>query len=378
LKKSILITGGAGFIGSSLALALLARGHGITVLDNLAPQIHGEHPENSPLFKKIDGKVRFVCGDVTCRDDLLNALTGVDTVVHLAAETGTGQSMYAISHYSDVNVGGTALLLDIIANERLPVKRLVVASSRAIYGEGKYNCTDHGVIYPAARSDEAMASGMFDHVCPICSQPIQLVPTDEISALNPSSVYGVTKLTQEQLVLAVGKALGISALAFRYQNVYGPGQSLSNPYTGILSIFSTRLRSGKSINIFEDGRESRDFIYIDDVVEATIRGIEHAEPLVEAFNVGSGVATNVLTIAETLRQHLNSDSEITVSGQYRVGDIRHNVADLAKVNKVLGFVPTVSIEVGLGRFVDWVKSEQIQVDLYEQSLEELRTKGLFK
>lgn len=376
--KKILITGGAGFIGSSLALALHARGHGVTVLDNLARQIHGDDAESSPLFSKICGQVSFVRGDVTSREDLLKVLPGVDTIVHLAAETGTGQSMYAIRHYADVNVGGTALLLDLIANERFPVRRLVVASSRAVYGEGKYRCAAHGISYPTARSEEDMAKGCFDHACPVCAQSLQLVPTDESSALHPSSVYGVTKLAQEQLVLSVGKALGISALAFRYQNVYGPGQSLSNPYTGILSIFSTRIRHGNPVNIFEDGKESRDFVYIDDVVDATVRGVEHPEPLVESFNVGSGVATDVLSIANTLRRYLGGDSKIAVSGQFRAGDIRHNVADLEKVSRVLGFKPGVSFDDGLRRFVDWVRGERIEGDRYEESLDELRAKGLFK
>lgn len=376
--KRILITGGAGFIGSSLALALRAKGYDVMVLDNLSRQIHGDTPESSSLFRKIQGRVKFVRGDVTSREDLLKVLPGVDTVVHLAAETGTGQSMYAIRHYVDVNVGGTALLLDLIANERFPVRRLVVASSRAVYGEGKYQCADHGVFYPGARSDDDMMQGKFDHLCPVCAQTLKLVPTDETSALQPSSVYGVTKLTQEQLVLSVGKVLGISALAFRYQNVYGPGQSLSNPYTGILSIFSTRIRHGNSVNIFEDGLESRDFIYIDDVVEATLRGIEHPDPLVDVFNVGSGVATDVLTIANTLLKYLGGGSEVAVSGQFRAGDIRHNVADLRKVSQVLGFSPRVSIDEGLRRFVDWVRGERIEGDRYEESLDELRAKGLFK
>jgi dTDP-L-rhamnose 4-epimerase len=374
----VIVTGGAGFIGSRLSLRLIEAGYHVSVLDNLSPQIHGDTPSESPLLKSIIGKVDLIRGDVTSREDLIKALSGVDTVVHLAAETGTGQSMYAIRRYADVNVGGTALLLDLIANERFPIHRLVVASSRAVYGEGKYQCPEHGAFYPGARSAEDMAQGRFDHRCPVCSQKLQLVPTDEASALQPTSVYGITKLTQEQMVLTVGKALGISALAFRYQNVYGPGQSLSNPYTGILSIFSTRIRNGNTINIFEDGKESRDFVYIDDVVEATLRGIEHPEPLVDVFNVGSGAATNVLTIANTLLRHLCGGSEIAVSGQFRVGDIRHNVADLRKVSKIIGYSPTVSIDEGLRRFVDWVKEERIEGDRYEESLNELQARGLFK
>lgn len=376
--KKILITGGAGFIGSNLALRLVEKGHRVVVLDNLAPQIHGENPQHSPTYKKILGHVEFIKGDVTSVDDVKKALTDIDMVVHLAAETGTGQSMYAINHYAHVNVGGTALLLDVIANGNYPVRRLIVASSRAVYGEGKYQCAEHGVHYPGPRSQDAMSAGRFEHYCPICDRPFDLLKTDELSALSPSSIYGVTKLTQEQLVLSVGKALGISAIAFRYQNVYGPGQSLSNPYTGILSIFSTRMRADRSINIFEDGLESRDFVFIDDIVDATLRGIEYPDLLVDMFNVGSGVSTSVIELAKNLRQCLNSNSDITVSGEYRVGDIRHNLANLAKIQQVLGFAPTISIEAGLQRFVNWVITQESKVDRYEESLQEMRKKGLFK
>lgn len=376
--KQVLITGGAGFIGSRLAIALTDAGHRVRVLDTLAPQIHGENPEQSALYQSIVGRVEFRRGSVTSREDLMAVLPGCDTVVHLAAETGTGQSMYAIRHYTDVNVGGTALLLDLIANEQLPVRRIVVASSRAVCGEGKYRCDVHGVVFPDYRTAEDMSAGDFGVHCPECRTPAQFIPTDEETPVRPSSVYGITKLTQEQMVLTVARALGISAVAFRYQNVYGPGQSLRNPYTGILSIFSTCIRNQSPINIFEDGHESRDFVYIDDVVAVTKRAVEIDEPVVDVFNVGSGVATDVLTIARTLQTLLNGSVSIAVTGQFRVGDIRHNVADLKKVRDRLGFVPTVDIEEGLRRFVAWVQGEQIHADRYQESLGELRAKGLFK
>lgn len=378
MTQNILITGGAGFIGTRLVNSLIGSGHNVRVLDNLSPQIHGEIPESSPLFLSLHRDVQFIRGSVTNRNDLIAALQGIDTVVHLAAETGTGQSMYAIQHYSDVNIGGTALLLDLIANEPFPVKKIVVASSRAVYGEGKYSCSHHGIVFPSARSGSAMEQGDFSVHCPICGFPVQVVATDEDSPVCPGSLYGVTKLTQEQMVLTVGKALGISAIAFRYQNVYGPGQSLSNPYTGILSIFSTRIRNHSSINIFEDGKESRDFVYIDDVISITARAVEYDQPIVDVFNVGTGVATDVLNIANTLQKLLGIKVPTEVSGKFRVGDIRHNYADLTKVKKVFGFEPTMQIESGLDKFVDWVKSEQVQVDRYEQSLDELKLKGLFK
>lgn len=378
MKKNILITGGAGFIGSRLANSLIEKGHLVRVLDNLSPQIHGDEPESSPLFCSLHYDVEFIRGSVTSRDDLMKALPGMDTIIHLAAETGTGQSMYAIQHYSDVNIGGTALLLDLIANEPFPIRKIVVASSRAVYGEGKYLCGTHGYVYPASRLAEDMEKGDFAVHCSLCGIPAELAQTDEETPVRPASVYGITKLTQEQMVLTVGRALGISALAFRYQNVYGPGQSLSNPYTGILSIFSTRILNDSGINIFEDGQESRDFVYIDDVIAATVSGIEHEAPLVDVFNVGSGEATDVVTIANTLQELLGATVPIKISGQFRLGDIRHNVADLTKIRKALGFKPTVSIEEGLRRFVAWVKGEKIQVDRYEESLQELRKKGLFK
>jgi dTDP-L-rhamnose 4-epimerase len=378
VKQHVLITGGAGFIGSRLTQRLHAAGHRVRVLDVLAPQIHGEEPLASPLFALIRDKAEFIHGSVTDASTLASALEGIDTVVHFAAETGTGQSMYAIRHYVDVNVGGTALLLDLIANKPFPVRKLVVASSRAIYGEGKYHCGAHGDVYPESRTSAAMQAGDFELHCPVCEAPAKLVPTDEASPARPSSIYGITKLNQEQMVLTMGKALGIPALAYRYQNVYGPGQSLSNPYTGILSIFSTRMRNGAGINVFEDGLESRDFVFIDDVVDATFRGIEHAAPVNDAFNVGCGVGTDVITVANTLQEMLGTNVPIEVSGRFRIGDIRHNVADLSRVRSVLGFAPTVDFKQGMARFVAWVKGESVQVDRYQQSIEELRAKGLYK
>lgn len=355
-----------------------AAGYRVRVLDNLSPQIHGDDPEKSPTYLAIKGRVEFRRGSVTCERDLSASLDGVDVVVHLAAETGTGQSMYAIRHYSDVNIGGTALLLDLIASGKTSLRKIVVASSRAIYGEGKYLCVDHGPVFPAARKAQRMTAGDFSVACPHCGQAAQMAATDEATPARPSSVYGITKLTQEQMVLAVGQSLGISAIALRYQNVYGPGQSLSNPYTGILSIFSTRIRNGSPINIFEDGKESRDFVYIDDVIAATVAALTDPSPLVDVFNVGSGVATDVLTIAQTLQRLLGREVLTTVTGQFRLGDIRHNYADLSKIEMQFGFRPAVMVEDGLCRFVDWAQSEPIGVDGYERSLQELKNRGLLK
>ena len=378
MKQTILITGGAGFIGSRLCNHLITDGYKVRVLDNLSQQIHGNSPKSSSLFRSLHPNAEFIHGSVTSRNDLMTALDGIDTVVHLAAETGTGQSMFAIQQYSDVNISGTAMLLDLIANQSLPVKKIVVASSRAVYGEGKYRCPQHNFVYPSSRFLENMEQGDFEAHCPSCSGDAELVATDEESPTHPSSVYGITKLTQEKLVLNVGRTLGISAIAFRYQNVYGPGQSLLNPYTGILSIFSNRIRNNNPINIFEDGKESRDFVYIDDVVSVTAEAIKYSKPLVDVFNVGSGVSTDVLAIAKTLQRLLNIEVPTTISGQFRVGDIRHNYADLTKVKRIFGFKPSISVEQGLISFVEWLKTEGLETDRYEQSLQEMESKGLFK
>ena len=260
--NKVLISGGAGFIGSNLALALVKKGYQVRVLDNLSPQVHGNNArETSPLYQSIFDKVDFIKGTVTSRKDWREALEGQDAVIHLAAETGTGQSMYEIKKYCDVNIFGTSQLVDILTNKKHSIQKIIVASSRAIYGEGKYKCQNHGIVYPEARTDEAMQKGDFNCKCPICNSDVDLMATSEDSKIHPTSIYGITKQCQEQLVLTVGRAIGIPAMALRYQNVYGPGLSLKNPYTGILSIFSTQIKNNNNINIFEDGKESRDFVY---------------------------------------------------------------------------------------------------------------------
>jgi dTDP-L-rhamnose 4-epimerase len=371
--KNILITGGAGFIGSNLSLKLIEKAYNITVLDNLSPQIH---TENSPLYNSIKDKVRFIKGTVLSYDDWKNALENIDVVVHLAAETGTGQSMYEIEKYTDVNIKGTSIFLDILANEKHSVKKMIIASSRAIYGEGKYECSSCGIVYPNERKDEDMAKGDFAVKCPDCGIDVKLLATDENSKIHPSSIYGITKQVQEQMFMVMGKTLNIPAVAFRYQNVYGAGQSLSNPYTGILSIFSTRIKNGNDINIFEDGKESRDFVYIDDVVDATILGIEKDEANYEVFNVGLGLAIDVNTVANTLVKEYKSNSKILISGNYRLGDIKDNYADLTKIHSKLDFTPKVSFEEGIQRFTKWVNAQEVVVDMYEKSINEMKEKGL--
>lgn len=377
--KNILITGGAGFIGSNLALKLINKGYSITVLDNLSKQIHGDSPEfTSYLYQTVKDKVKFIKGSVTDRDDWIKALDGNEIVVHFAAETGTGQSMYEIHKYVDVNINGTALLLDILANNKHQVKKVIVASSRSIYGEGKYRSQSNGIVYPNHRLAEDMDRGDFSVKYPGCNDELELLATDEDSKLHPSSVYGITKLNQEQLIMTVCPTLGINAVAFRYQNVYGPGQSLKNPYTGILSIFSTQIRNNNPINIFEDGEESRDFVFIDDVVDATILGIELDSANNNIFNVGTGNSVNVVAVANTLCSSFGINAQININGSYRLGDIRHNKADLTKIRNLLGFNPAVSFKSGIERFVEWVKRQDIEKDNYDQSILEMKNRGLYK
>ncbi|WP_447728368.1 NAD-dependent epimerase/dehydratase family protein [Sphingomonas koreensis] len=375
---NILITGGAGFIGSRLALRLIEHGHAVTVLDTLSPQIHGEDADASPLFASIRDKVRFVQGTVTDRAVMEQVLAGQEAVVHLAAETGTGQSMYQIERYNAVNIGGTALMLDILANAHHSVKRIVVASSRSIYGEGRYRSAELGDVYPGARDAADMTAGDFAVKYPGATTPLELVATDEESKIHPSSVYGITKQVQEQLVMTVCPSLGIEGVAFRYQNVFGPGQSLSNPYTGILSIFSNLMMQGKPINIFEDGTESRDFVFVDDVVDATVLGVEHPAAANQVFNVGTGVPVSVMTVAQTLRRLIGADVPITVTGNFRIGDIRHNYADMTRIERQLGFRPAYDFERGIAKFVEWARATGARSSAYEASLDEMRAKGLLK
>ncbi|MEP6803972.1 MAG: NAD-dependent epimerase/dehydratase family protein [Flavobacterium sp.] len=378
--KNILITGGAGFIGSNLALALIEKGYTVTVLDNLSPQIHGDNAENNSfLFSRIKNQVKFIRGCVTSKEDWELSIDGQDAIVHLAAETGTGQSMYEIEKYTSVNIGGTAIMLDLLANSSHRVKKIVIASSRSIYGEGKYWSTElNAAVYPKHRIDEFMINKDFEVKFDGLSDPLQLVGTDEESKIHPSSVYGITKQNQEQMIMTVCPTIGIAPVAFRYQNVYGPGQSLSNPYTGILSIFSTLIRNGKDINIFEDGKESRDFVFIDDVVAATILGIEKNEANNGVFNVGTGEAIDVITVANELIKNYKITTDVKISGNYRLGDIRHNFADLAKIKKILGFNPIYNFETGIRKFTEWVLTQDIIESKYDVSISEMKEKGLFK
>lgn len=372
----ILITGGAGFIGSNIISHLEKMDVDITVIDNLSPQIHGHNPEiTSPTFIKTKDKVNFIKGDILDCDLLDKLVIDKDVIIHLASETGTGQSMYEIKKYSNVNIIGTANLLESIAKSKKTIKKLVLSSSRAVYGEGKYYCEQHDIVYPPSRSKEDLLKGQFECKCPICNQIVTVKPTDELSNLNPGSIYGVTKQVQEQYIRQFCEGYEIPYSILRYQNVYGPGQSLNNPYTGILSIFSSLILENKNINVFEDGNESRDFVFIDDVARITSEvAITHKGDF-KTINVGTGKRITVLEIVLSMFDVYNSNAQHKISGDFRIGDIRHNFADAAMLNKT-GLKADIKFEDGLKQFASWVLSSNRTPNNYLASLNELAEKGL--
>lgn len=375
MTKSVLITGGAGFIGTALARRLLTAGHAITILDNFSEQIH----RTDRLPDDLADAVTLVRADVRDAEALRQAVRGRQCIVHLAAETGTGQSMYRIGHYFDVNVQATAALLDVLQHDGASdaLETIVVASSRAIYGEGAYRCATHGIVYPAARTSDRMSAKQFDPLCPQCDGEVALTATGEEAPFAPSSFYGLTKQVQEQAVLLFARTRGLNGFALRYQNVYGPGQSLQNPYTGILAVFSNLARQGQDIEIYEDGLESRDFVYIDDIAAATARCADFEGSFVGALNVGSGIGTDVLTVARRIAEHFESRARIKVTGAYRLGDIRHNVADVTRLETVLGMRPATAFADGLHAFLSWAQGQAVHdTGAYGRSVEELREHNL--
>jgi dTDP-L-rhamnose 4-epimerase len=370
---NILITGGAGFIGTHLSRHLLMLGHEVIVLDNFLPQVHAGNAELAP---DVSHHVRLIKGDVADADAFKAALANIQCVVHLAAETGTGQSMYEVARYERTNLTGIALLYDLLA--KMPgntVERIVVASSRAIYGEGAYRCDTDGVVYPSARSSEDKQTGHYDPLCPNCGGACATVPTPESAPFQPSSFYGLTKQVQEQTVLLFGQVLRIPSFALRYQNVYGPGQSLQNPYTGILAIFSSLARTGRPIYIFEDGIESRDFVFVDDVVVATAVCVVGNTTGCHAVNIGSGERTSVFEVAQGVNQFYGGQSTVRITGAFREGDIRHGMADLTHARSLLNYNPQWGFRDGLHRFLQWANESAPSMSGYEQSLSEMRQRG---
>jgi dTDP-L-rhamnose 4-epimerase len=371
---NVLVTGGAGFIGSSLVRRLLKEGNEVSIIDNLSPQVHGLH---YALPRDLAENVQFFNLDIRDTDRIREPIRRAHVIVHLAAETGTGQSMYELGRYESVNIGGTAALIECCVNHRpANLKTIVVASSRAVCGEGACRCQEHGVVYPSARTMADMAKGDFEPRCPKCNSFCSATRTTEATPCNPGSFYGLTKQVQEQMTLMFARHLGIGAFALRLQNVYGPGQSLKNPYTGILAIFANLARQGHDINVFEDGEETRDFVYIEDVVDAFCRCVRLETSATRILNIGSGKQTSVNEVVRAVTGHFKSDSRVKVTGDFRLGDIRHNVADISAAAECIGYAPFWEFQAGIAKFLAWAEEQPCEGGAYDRSLEEMRRRGL--
>jgi dTDP-L-rhamnose 4-epimerase len=363
-----LVTGGAGFIGSHLVAQLIAQGDDVVVLDSLDSQVHGETP-------LIPAGVQFHHGDVGDGELVDRALEGVDRVVHLAAAVGVGQSMYEIERYVRQNTLATATFLERLVNRSPLVERLVVASSMSIYGEGEYVCAEHGRTAPPPRPEEQLVARQWEVFCPECHQELRPVGTRESKPLIPTSIYAITKRDHEEMALVTGAAYGIPTVACRFFNVYGPGQALSNPYTGVAAIFASRLLNKRPPVIFEDGLQSRDFIHVSDIVRGLLLALESEAAVGHAVNLGTGRSVTVDDIAAALGSGLGLELEAERTDQYRAGDIRHCYADPTRAEELLGFRAAVQLEDGMRDLVEWLEGQEA-VDKVDSATRELAARGL--
>jgi len=371
--RDILVTGGAGYIGSHLVDALVARDYHVTVLDNLEPQVHrsGRWPSYA------NPKAKYVQGDVRDRSVFEPLVLGAQAVVHFGAAVSVGQSMYQIDRYVDVNTRGTALLLDILVNTKHKVEKVLVASSIGVYGEGAYECATHGAVAPTIRSEQQLAARDWEQHCPHCGKHVKSIPTPEDKALYRDNIYSMTKYHQEEMVLLIGKTYGIPSVAPRFFNVYGPRQSLSNPYAGVAAIWLSRLLNGKQPIVFEDGGQLRDFVSIHDVVDCLVLMLEKPGADYLPVNVGSGETITILEIARLLARLLGSSIEPQITQSGRKFDIRHNTADITRARQTLDFTPKVSLDEGFSELIEWAKTTpDVAVDFFDKALQELQEKGL--
>lgn len=371
MSRQILITGGAGFVGSHLADGLMRAGHSVRILDDLTPQVHQSVP---PPY--LSPEVELVAGDVRDPRRLREALAGVDVVFHFAATVGVGQSMYEISRYMSVNTQGTAELLQAILDSRCALEKLIVASSMSIYGEGLCWCRQcERAFAPSLRSGAQLGAGQWDLLCSICGSTLEAVPTHEGKPSEINSVYALSKRDQEELCLIYGRTYGLPVTALRFFNIYGTRQSLSNPYTGVAAIFASRLLNGQTPLVFEDGRQMRDFISVHDIVGANLLAMDRHESDNQVINVGSGVPISILQVAEILSRSLGSDIEPVITRKYRAGDIRHCYADISKARRLLGYEPQVSHADGFLELAEWLRDQRAE-DKAETMLKELTAYGL--
>lgn len=371
MSKKVLITGGAGFVGSHLADGLLAAGHAVRIFDDLTPQVH---PAGLPEY--LSREVEVIAGDVRDPNRMREALAGIDVVFHFAATVGVGQSMYEISRYMSVNTQGTAELLQAMLDSRLPLEKLIVASSMSIYGEGRYACAAcNQQMAPPVRSMTQLHSGQWDLLCDVCGEKLQPCPTDEAKPSETTSFYALSKRDQEEMCLIYGRTYGISVTALRFFNIYGTRQALSNPYTGVAAIFASRLLNRQAPLIFEDGEQMRDFVSVQDIVRANLLAMDRHESDGEVINVGSGAPITIRQVAEILARTLNSSMEPVVTGKFRAGDIRHCYADLSKARTLLGYEPRVTHEQGFSELAAWLREQRAE-DKAETMLKELSAYGL--
>ena len=366
----ILVTGGAGFIGSFIVDELVKKGHFVRIFDSLEPQVHFG---NVPAY--LNKNAEFIKGDVNDYGALQNALKDIEVVFHKAALVGVGQSMYDIKRYVKENTLGTAMLLDILANKNHDVKKLVVASSMSTYGEGSYKCEKCGIVEPKLRQEEQMAKQDWELHCQNCNNHLKPIPTSESKKQDINSTYALTKKDQEDLCLMIGKSYSIPTVALRYFNVYGPRQSLSNPYTGVAAIFMSRIKNGNMPVIYEDGMQSRDFVSVHDIVQANILSMEKNSANYEVFNVGTGRAITIKAVAETLAKIYGRDIKPEITFRFRKGDVRHCFSDILKIKNKLGYMPKVSFEEGMKELIDWSKNEKA-IDKFESASQELKKHGL--
>jgi dTDP-L-rhamnose 4-epimerase len=373
--EKVLVTGGAGFIGSHTVDMLIENDYSVHVIDNLDPQVHGAQRQIPNYFNK---KASITISDVSNTEALMDIIHDVDAIIHLAARVGVGQSMYDIEKYVDANTGSTASMLNMLVNEKNSVKKLVVASSMSIYGEGKYYCeTCDEARYPTLRSTEQMDKKIWEHLCPDCHSPLKPLPTDETKPQMPSSIYAMSKRHQEEMCLLIGKTYGIPTVALRYLNVYGPRQSLSNPYTGVCAIFSQRILNRKPPFVFEDGKQLRDFIHVKDVARANLLALERDSANFHSINVGTGKSTSILQIAALLKDIFKSNIVPYISGEYRAGDVRHCYGDITQARTLLHFEPSITLTEGMPDFVQWSKLNKGDAhDLFEKAYNELKLRGL--